>query len=163
MQNQCKTPPSVFSAWATTEILAQQLPWSSVAAVRRTRRPFPSLLMGKLLHLNLNHCRTAQDLMTHTVLKQQINVVLLSGPYKGTNLWKRSHRASRASLHAARISGDHQRSQIPGHNSGGLQRLGHDLGTPRGTALLDEFTSLNVCLLNIGSIPTYNNAGRESS
>jgi len=38
--------------------------------------------MVKVLQLNLNHCRAAQDLLALLVIEQQAEVAMLSEPYK---------------------------------------------------------------------------------
>jgi len=39
-------------------------------------------IMVKVLQLNLNHCRAAQDLLAQTVIEQQAEVATLREPYK---------------------------------------------------------------------------------
>ncbi|XP_070854167.1 uncharacterized protein [Drosophila suzukii] len=38
--------------------------------------------MVKVIQINLNHCRAAQDLLAQTVIEQQADVAMLSDPYK---------------------------------------------------------------------------------
>jgi len=81
--------------------------------------------MVKVLQLNLNYCRAAQDLLAQTVIKQQAEVAILSEPYKdkhevvwqhssdgGAAIWScgqppghLSQRASRAGYTRAKIKG----------------------------------------------------------
>ncbi|KAH8321102.1 hypothetical protein KR059_005273, partial [Drosophila kikkawai] len=46
----------------------------------------------RVLQLNLNHCRSAQDLLTQTVSEQNIDVAILSEPYrpKPEGVWQQS-------------------------------------------------------------------------
>ncbi|CAB0030812.1 unnamed protein product [Trichogramma brassicae] len=38
--------------------------------------------MMRILQLNLNHCKAAQDLLSHTILEQRINVAVVCDQYK---------------------------------------------------------------------------------
>jgi len=48
--------------------------------------------MVKVIQLNLNHCREAQDLLAQTVIEQQAEVAILSDPYKDRHegVWQHS-------------------------------------------------------------------------
>jgi len=47
--------------------------------------------MVKVIQLNLNHCRAAQDHLAQTVIEEQAEVAKLSEPYKDRNgVWQHS-------------------------------------------------------------------------
>jgi len=74
--------------------------------------------MVKVLQLNLNHCRAAQDLLAQTVIEQQAEVAILSEPYKDKHegVWQRSSDG-RAAIWSC--------GQPPGHLSQRASRTGY--------------------------------------
>ncbi|KAL7723838.1 hypothetical protein ACLKA6_002331 [Drosophila palustris] len=131
--------------------------------------------MVKILQLNLNHCRAAQDLLAQTIRENRIDVAVISEPYAakeegvwlqsldgGAGIWscastpqqltQRCYIAPRLSLTEFSsvledLAQDTQdKSPILIAGDWGSSRT-----TPRGSILLDTFARLNVCLLNTGS------------
>ncbi|KZC07263.1 hypothetical protein WN55_07674 [Dufourea novaeangliae] len=47
----------------------------------------------KILQINLNRCRLAQDIMDRTTDEEEIDVVIVSEPYKTPSNWFRQRRA----------------------------------------------------------------------
>jgi len=72
----------------------EERPNTRPSAVRAlsTGEPCTINRMVKVLQINLNHCRAAQDLLAQTVIEQQAEVTILSEPYKDKDegVWQRS-------------------------------------------------------------------------
>ncbi|XP_041451988.1 uncharacterized protein LOC121405376 [Drosophila obscura] len=110
------------------------------------------------------------DLLAQTVLEQNIDIALLSEPFTNKHEGIQSGLSPRFTQqdyeeiisNIANDARDKSPVLIAGDFNAWATTWGSTRNTPRGTSLLDEFASLNVCLLSTGSTPTNSRAGRES-
>ncbi|XP_041632305.2 uncharacterized protein [Drosophila kikkawai] len=74
--------------------------------------------MVKFLQLNLNHCRAAQDLLSQTVFEEEIDIAVLSEPYKSKaeGVWQQSADGGAAVWSCGQSPGHlSQRASRPGY------------------------------------------------
>ncbi|XP_070855029.1 uncharacterized protein [Drosophila suzukii] len=147
--------------------------------------------MVKVIQINLNHCRAAQDLLAQTVIEQQAdlgwqssNKELWAAPWKPIvkGFQNGIHQSEdqrynilqllAPSVHISEFRpimqeiADDARGRSPILIAGDFNAWSTTWGsasTPqRGTILLEAVALLNVCLLNEGNRPTFSKSGRES-